>query len=1590
MSLHGAYMNHKLSLLSWCTILLATPVLLSEYVYAKDTNGASDKLSLEVKRAIDENTRGKALTCFITDKDIASEQDLTSAVGIFVNKNSKVKDAYPFVKDGRLCVSGLNFGTEYTLKLQKGIKFNQKSKDKVAILTTDVSSETTFTTIDETSSVKIAKGLILPGNDKQKVIELETVNTDAVTLGVFKISNNSLPQAELYSLYSENPDKYDMRKLIFNQGKLLGSKTVNFKNKRNVIEHTPVDISEFVNTDKSGVYVICIINSKDHDDLTIDDFISYDDNTLQLSKLVFVSNLGVTSYKGDDGIDVNVRALTDAKPVQGATVTLKSLSNDVLDTKTTDSNGFVHFNKELCSGDNGQSVATVTVNNNDDFFPLDLRASPLYFEEGSGISDSNDYKVFAYTSRSLVRPGEKTVYQALVRNKDLSAASLKALKLFIRRPDYVIEREIPLSRAVENSFEYEYTLPENAQLGTWNFELGFDEKHLLSTTALTVSAFTPAALTSSLKVNDIVSTSDSIKVNTDYNYGAKASDIGISGSYNILPDSHAVDKYKDFSFGLDDESVNDGNHTQYVQIDSGNTSEDGVFSFKFNTEDRNYPRKVKFDIYVLDPVTGSGYLTKEAKIKYSNPLIGVKLTKADNKYQLDSLLCYQDGKRLEGKASYTLLKRNISYQYAYVDGNWKFVKNEYTEPVDSGSLSFAKDKLSSIPLNLEDGLYTVEIKNDNAFTKLNFAKGYVNEDNDLTPEKILLTMDKEQYHKGDRVNLSFDSEFEGYGSLVVGNSSVDLKQTFKVNKGHNEIGFDSADIKDTGTYALVTTYKGTESKYRTASRAVGLSYIRFDNQDRLLNIKAQVLDTVKPNSTLNVNLEVDNSDENTYLRAYLIDEGILAINAQNSPDPFKFLTDKRAFSTKVNDMYAYVMKALSKDGQGYGSDEMLAGASAQILSNTTKALLSLSSSRVQVKDGKATVSFDIPKFSGKARLMVVGWNKDRVGSYSKDITIASDAVTKLAAPSYMHVGDELYGRVLFDDLIKDKKDVSFKVTCTGALECSLDKSVALDKNKAHENLKLKALNEGVGTVSLKVKSGDYTYDDSYEIDVLPNKGKVLESAILPLKVNEQATFKFKNTFKDGTKVKLSYGLLPSANPKDMAKEAYSSFKSNYFDTLSDLSTLIDYSEKFLDKNTHEYKTFQTKISSLIDYVNSTINNQGYVDYSLVNYEDGGYAAAYAYLVLNKASEKGYNTNFNVLDKLLQNIKRNANSDNESTAALCLYALTLSGDNQSSTLTFRFDHSKSKAINAYLSYAKAFALYGDVKRQDIAITKAVELLKEAENLRIAIDKGNLSNNKLINLIQALQEYEPLYITDTAYDSLCVLEALLKQKENNSKSLSINEVYVIVATENSYSYKTAAQRAKMMEMLLHENKDNNVFTDGVLKGNEITLVNDGESDTLISASIFSVPEKYALSKDRQDISVNYYSLDGTELASPLHVNINEDIIVLVKVHLNNLSSKISVESLLPANMLYLRSIDANEASQKYPFLGELTDSYAFNTIKGDSSIVNSCQSKRNDFAFAYILKGAYRGTSVPLALSVHNTSFRTTSEVLYKAQDTIEVK
>ena len=138
--------------------------------------------------------------------------------------------------------------------------------------------------------------------------------------------------------------------------------------------------------------------------------------------------------------------------------------------------------------------------------------------------------VFAYTNRTLVRPGEKVRFSAIVRDGKLNAADVKALKVMVYRPDGVLYREATLSNPKTGAFEYEFKFDENAAFGSWQFKVGFDSKKILATSDVTVDAFVPSSIKAKLSASsDRVTAQDTLNVTTRFIYDAPAPEIAVSG-----------------------------------------------------------------------------------------------------------------------------------------------------------------------------------------------------------------------------------------------------------------------------------------------------------------------------------------------------------------------------------------------------------------------------------------------------------------------------------------------------------------------------------------------------------------------------------------------------------------------------------------------------------------------------------------------------------------------------------------------------------------------------------------------------------------------------------------------------------------------------------------------------------------------------------------------------------------------------------------------------------------------------------------------------------------------------------------------------
>ena len=81
-----------------------------------------------------------------------------------------------------------------------------------------------------------------------------------------------------------------------------------------------------------------------------------DDYDQLATQWFIVSDLGLTAYSGQDGIDVFIHSLATAEPRGSVEVRLIARNNEVLATKPTDRNGFVHFEAGLARGEGGLSA----------------------------------------------------------------------------------------------------------------------------------------------------------------------------------------------------------------------------------------------------------------------------------------------------------------------------------------------------------------------------------------------------------------------------------------------------------------------------------------------------------------------------------------------------------------------------------------------------------------------------------------------------------------------------------------------------------------------------------------------------------------------------------------------------------------------------------------------------------------------------------------------------------------------------------------------------------------------------------------------------------------------------------------------------------------------------------------------------------------------------------------------------------------------------------------------------------------------------------------------------------------------------------
>ncbi|WP_031578115.1 alpha-2-macroglobulin [Ruminobacter sp. RM87] len=1550
----------------------------------------------EVLRTIDQNQTGAATTCLVMTQSMETEGNTPKVLANYVSALNKttgrVQEVNLFTSGRNLCLSDLDFGTEYKVTLKAGLRDSTNAK-----LSHDTSVE--FKTIDHQPSIRFQAGNIISAAEKDKKVAVESINHDKFRAVLYRISSMDLA-AYTSRATSDLDYRWSTVDYIRDHGTFLGTKVYKVEGGENTTVTTFVDLKDLSAKQEPGTYVLFITGTDTTEcDAEGDclDYITDHYESMFMAKSLVISNIGMTTYQKDTGIDIAVRALNSAKPMAGARATLISSSNEVLATAVTDKNGYAHFGREAVKGVNSQKPVIVNVTKDGDFYSQDLRLMPLVLE-GVRTTDTSgtdsDYNVFAYTDRTMVRPGEKVNYHAIVRDRKLNATSVKALKLMVYRPDGLLYQELTLSNPAAGAFDYDFDFDEYSQNGSWKFVLGFDKKHTLSTTSVLVDDFIPSSIEPSIiRKGPVLKVGDSVIISTRFTYDAPAPGISVSGYYTIEPDNHPVDAYKDYYFGPNQRKVSE--LTVYGNIPELETDNTGAVTITLDSEGvlDDYAQKVKSSYGFTDP--NSKVLNKkdEFKIYFKSPLVGVKTDFDKNDSMMTDfgvILADQSGNLHKGKVDYSIYKRHISYQFVYNNDSWNYLRNEHLTPVTAGSLDLKEDTSGRIRYRLESGSYVIKLNYNGLETSSDFYAGSCSDIDPKYPDRFELFADKTAYKAGETAYLEFDSSYDGFADLVVDTPDSSMTH-YEIRKGHNRLPVKLSDSFVRGSYAVLSTYASAENRYLGSLRSIGVAYLEADKSADTLKISADIPQKVVPNSGVDIVVKVDNADSNTYVAASFIDKGILSINGQKAPEPEKKLYNHRYFNTDIYDPYSYIMKSVSHKGQGYGDESgdinMMAG---MTLSNITDNLMSYHLPRVKVENGEAKLHYDLKDVSSTASLMVTAWSADKLGSYSVDVPVKDSAVSRMVMPYYLHLGDTMEAQLTINNLSGRSGTYTYSVTCSGGIKCDSKGSVSAENNSlASVPVQIEATGSEDGHVSLSVKSDGYDFATEREIKVINPMSRIAENRIVVLKAGQKADVSFVNAYRDGTDVVAKLGKFPLSDTSEMVKDILADdtmFGNIYKQSANGMTLLsvLNTMEKNSAADSRELREIKKSISDRVSLVESRFDTYGSLLNVSYSYEESCYAYAYASLFLIEANNAGFGVNRNMLAIIRNKLSDLQTAESHNTAALAMYALARMGVNVKTNAIYRFDsleNSSNYQIEAFAYYADIFGLYGDRNRRTRALEKGISSLNNVVNTYNVTSK-NVHVYDSVELYKKLLVHFPYVINNVRHEVL----ALIRSSVRAGYSEGLDGLYGYLSEDTYFDPSCQYLIADISGV----NRTPASTVKLKVKGNAVSVENPSSETAVSTVSVNDYVVKAPVTGDSIRLTTRYYDSNGKEITGPVTLKVNEEILVV-----NELTSKtkfsglITVENKIPANAVLLKVYSGDDEKL---LKGIISGSLGYQEVsKGDTGFVSSVTAyNTNAITVAYTIKAAHRGVSVPLMNSAYLDRIGTKMFVSYNENASITVK
>ena len=1465
-----------------------------------------------VDHSVDNDNASPRICAQFSEELVKSGADYSS----FVTLDSAAPKAIE-AKDRQICVEGLEHGRTYSVTFRAGLP---------AAIGETLPAPVTLSVYvqDRAPSVRFTgDSFVLPAKARRG-IPLVSVNMDAAKVKLYRIGDRSLAQLLSGYHFLRQLDGYDVSTVSDQMGAPVWEGEIETAGgELNKEATTSFPIDEALPQRKPGVYVLTAEPIKASGE-------SYDTKATQW---FVVSDIGLSTYAGQDGINVFARSLETAEPLSGVKLTLLARNNEVLGEATTDSDGRATFTAGLTRGSGGMVPAVMMANQGeDDFVFLDMaRAGFDLSDRGvTGRAAPKALDVYAWTERGIYRAGEVVHAAALARDDASLAVDNLPLTFIFTRPDGVEDRRLVSDSSKAGGHSVDLTLPANAMRGTWNLNIYTDPKQpAVASQMFLVEDFVPDRIEFDLTSDKPeIASGEAANVTVDgrFLYGAPAAGLALEGEVT-LSTKRDWDRFKGYYFGLADEGQGEATRLPLDQLPK--VGDDGKATFPVVIDDLPSTTRL-INAAVTVRMRESGGRAVERKldlaVRPQGSMIGIRPDFSGDEVpqggtaKFSFIASDAKGNRtnIDG-AVWSLVKVERNYQWYRSGNSWNYEPVTFTKSVATGKIDLKADAEASMTQPVDWGRYRLEIETGDASgpaSSYEFDAGwYVAATSTETPDGLEIALDKDHYAAGETAKLKVSPRFAGELLITIGAEKLLTTISESVSADGATIDIPVGEDWGAGAYVTATLFRpGSAQESRMPARAIGLKWLKVDPADRQLAVKLTPPEKATPRGTLSVPVSVENAGgEQAYVMVAAVDVGILNLTRYQPPNPDNWFFGQRQLGLELRDMYGRLIDgSLGTTGKlrtgGDGGNMAAEG------SPPTEKLVALFSGPVELdSDGKATIDFDIPQFNGTVRVMAVAWTVKAVGHASSDVIVRDPVVITAGLPRFMAPGDQATLRL--DIANTDAPDGNYRLSVEtsdnlGTEIGSYPDTLALAGGKRHSvAVPLNAQKTGQGNITIRLANdAGLAIEQKLSLPVRPVDLPVTTRQVVSLPAN-------------GGSLKIDGGLL-SESLLDGAFVSVGVTRSAAFDVPSLLMALDRYPYGCAEQTTSralpllylsemaagseasaglgDQDELKKRVQDAIYRVLSYQSSSG--SFGLWGPGSGDlWLDAYVTDFLTRAREKGYVVPQEALLSSLSNLQNALGyttdaKEKGNEIAYSLYVLARNKKASVGDLRYYADTQLDNFASpmAIAQLAAGLALYGDQQRSDRVFNVALD--RASTNTAFDYNRSDYGSRLRDGaaMLALAAESKP------APKVLPSLVTLVGYERDQAKYLSTQDQAWMLLAARGLKENNAAINLDI-NGTAHEGAFSERVNGNALEAEPLVLTNRG-SDAVDAVVTAVAPPAQSLPAGGEGFNIEraYYTLDGQE-ANITSINQNERFVVVLKIDdLQQWQSRLLVTDLLPAGL------------------------------------------------------------------------------------------